>query len=239
MSSTRFVRCSRARHWRSRLARGDPARHRRDDRAGARCDHARQRRDEGARARRDERKRARRDDRPRARRGADGRERYERDPTDDCASSLDGGPDDRDGRAGARYGRARARDGGARARDGRREDRDSRAGDPNDRARGRVMSVTAIDPRITSAANGDRVAAQALCRELLPRVRNLVRYLVRGDARVDDVAQEALIAVLKGLNTYRGEGKFESWVDRIVARSTFATLRRLRAETQPGAGENV
>src|ERR1043165_10300392 len=90
------------------------------------------------------------------------------------------------------------------------------------------------DPRPGPAAPGDRAAAQSLCRELLPRVRNLVRYLVRGDARVDDVAQEALIAVLKGLTTYRGEGKFESWVDRTVARSTFATLRRLRAETQPG-----
>lgn len=95
--------------------------------------------------------------------------------------------------------------------------------------------VTEVDPRIAAAASGDRVAAQSLCRELLPRVRNLVRYLVRGDARVDDVAQEALIAVLKGLGSYRGEGRFESWVDRIVARTTFATLRRLRAETQPGA----
>jgi RNA polymerase sigma-70 factor, ECF subfamily len=95
--------------------------------------------------------------------------------------------------------------------------------------------VTAIDPRIASAAAGDQIAAQSLCRELLPRVRNLVRYLVRGDARVDDIAQEALIAVLRGLRTYRGEGRFEAWVDRVVARSTFATLRRIRAETQPGA----
>jgi RNA polymerase sigma-70 factor (ECF subfamily) len=91
------------------------------------------------------------------------------------------------------------------------------------------------DPRITAAASGDRGAAEAVCRELLPRVRNLVRYLVRGDARVDDIAQEALIAVLRGLATYRGDGRFESWVDRVVARTTFATLRRLRAETQPGA----
>lgn len=95
--------------------------------------------------------------------------------------------------------------------------------------------VTSINPRVTAAAAGDRAAAQSLCRDLLPRVRNLVRYLVRGDARVDDVAQEALIAVLRGLGTYRGEGRFEAWVDRVVARSTFATLRRLRAETQPGA----
>lgn len=92
-----------------------------------------------------------------------------------------------------------------------------------------------VTAHIAAAAAGDRAAAQALCRELLPRVRNLVRYLVRGDARVDDVAQEAMIAVLRGLGTFRGEGAFESWVDRVVARSTFATLRRLRAETQPGA----
>ena len=87
---------------------------------------------------------------------------------------------------------------------------------------------------VAAAASGDRKAAQALCRELLPRVRNLVRYLVRGDARVDDVAQDAMIAVLRGLGSFRGDGTFEAWVDRVVARSTFATLRRLRAETQPG-----
>jgi RNA polymerase sigma-70 factor (ECF subfamily) len=100
-----------------------------------------------------------------------------------------------------------------------------------------MMSVRAahqLDPRIAAAVRGDRAAAEALCRELLPRVRNLVRYLLRGDARVDDVAQEALIAVLRGLATFRGDGRFESWVDRVVARTAFATIRRLRAETQPG-----
>jgi RNA polymerase sigma-70 factor (ECF subfamily) len=97
-----------------------------------------------------------------------------------------------------------------------------------------ALATPAPDPRIAAAAAGDRAAAQALCRELLPRVRNLVRYLLRGDARVDDVAQEALIAVLRGLGTFRGDGRFESWVDRIVARATFAAIRRIRAETQPG-----
>src|SRR4051812_4738161 len=98
-----------------------------------------------------------------------------------------------------------------------------------------ALATPIVDPRISSAAGGDRRAAQDLCREILPRVRNLVRYLLRGDSRVDDMAQEALIAVLRGLGTYRGEGRFESWVDRVVARSTFATLRRIRAETQPGS----
>ena len=95
------------------------------------------------------------------------------------------------------------------------------------------------DPRIAAAAAGDRAAAETLCRELLPRVRNLVRYLLRGDARVDDVAQEALIAVLRGLGSFRGEGRFESWVDRVVARTAFAIIKRIRAETQPGELEAV
>jgi RNA polymerase sigma-70 factor (ECF subfamily) len=86
--------------------------------------------------------------------------------------------------------------------------------------------------RIASAAKGDRAAIEALCREILPRVRNLVRYLVRGDSHVDDAAQEALIAVVKGLPSYRGEGAFHAWVDRIVARATFATLRRMRGKKE-------
>jgi RNA polymerase sigma-70 factor (ECF subfamily) len=92
------------------------------------------------------------------------------------------------------------------------------------------LATAAPDPRIAAAAAGDRAAAQALCLEILPRVRNLVRYLLRGDHDVDDIAQEALIAVLRGLGGYRGEGKFESWVDRIVARATFAHIGRRRDE---------
>src|SRR5262245_38147803 len=60
------------------------------------------------------------------------------------------------------------------------------------------QSPGAIDTRIAAAARGDRAAAQALLTELLPRVRNLVRYLVRGDRDVDDIAQEALIAIACG-----------------------------------------
>ncbi|WNG21964.1 sigma-70 family RNA polymerase sigma factor [Cystobacter fuscus] len=72
--------------------------------------------------------------------------------------------------------------------------------------------------------------------ELLPRVRNLVRYLVRGDHDVDDIAQEALIAILRGLPTWRREGSFKSWSDRVVARTTFAAMRKVRdSGTEPEA----
>jgi len=83
-------------------------------------------------------------------------------------------------------------------------------------------------PVVTAAVRGDRRAAERLLTAILPRVRNLVRYLVRGDADTDDIAQEALVALVRGLSGYRAEGALEAWVDRVVVRATFAFLRRRR-----------
>ncbi|ACY15816.1 RNA polymerase sigma factor [Haliangium ochraceum] len=93
-----------------------------------------------------------------------------------------------------------------------------------------TVAEPAIDPRVTAAASGDRAAAQELLTELMPRVRNLVRYLVRGDREVDDIAQEALIAIARGFASFRGEGALSAWADRITARVTFAHLRRARRD---------
>jgi RNA polymerase sigma-70 factor, ECF subfamily len=96
----------------------------------------------------------------------------------------------------------------------------------------RVVSLAivppSIPPRVRAAIDGDETATRDLLTEILPRVRNLVRYLVRGDEDVDDIAQDALVAVLEDLPGYRGEGRFEAWVDRIVARLTIARIRKRR-----------
>jgi RNA polymerase sigma-70 factor, ECF subfamily len=100
------------------------------------------------------------------------------------------------------------------------------------RAMLRVVSLAvvppSIPPRVRAAIDGDETATRDLLTEILPRVRNLVRYLVRGDEDVDDIAQDALVAVLEDLPGYRGEGRFEAWVDRIVARLTIARIRKRR-----------
>jgi RNA polymerase sigma-70 factor (ECF subfamily) len=88
----------------------------------------------------------------------------------------------------------------------------------------------AFEPKVRAAAAGDPQAARDLLVALLPRARNLVRYLVRGDAEADDLAQDGLVAVLRGLGTFRGDAPFESWADRVVVRATFAGLRRRRRE---------
>lgn len=86
------------------------------------------------------------------------------------------------------------------------------------------------DPRVRAAAEGDRRAAQELLTELLPRVRNLVRYIVRGDAEVDDIAQQVLLELLRSFRTFRGTSSLRAWSDRITMRVTLAQIRRGRRE---------
>ncbi|MDC0714679.1 sigma-70 family RNA polymerase sigma factor [Stigmatella sp. ncwal1] len=95
------------------------------------------------------------------------------------------------------------------------------------------------DPRIQAVLQGHREAAESLLEEMLPRVRNLVRYLVKGDSEAEDLAQEALLAVLRGLPSYRGEGTFRSWTDRVVARTVFSGLKRERNENPRRSEEAV
>jgi RNA polymerase sigma-70 factor (ECF subfamily) len=103
---------------------------------------------------------------------------------------------------------------------------------PRDRAAARRRSdedPAALEALIRPALEGHRPSSERLLAALLPRVRNLVRYLIRGDRDVDDIAQEALTLVYRRLETYEGQGAFLGWVDRIAARATFASRRRERA----------
>ena len=88
------------------------------------------------------------------------------------------------------------------------------------------------DPRIRAAADGDRPAAQSLVTELLPRVRNLVRYLLKGDADVDDVTQNSLLEILRSLPNFRGESLLTTWCDRITVRVALRHARGQRNERQ-------
>ena len=102
-------------------------------------------------------------------------------------------------------------------------------------AEANCVADSELDPHralVEAACRGERKAASELLRALLPRMRNLVRYFVKGDSDVDDIAQEAMVSVLKGLPSYRGEGAVASWADRIVVRTVFAHIRRSRVSQQ-------
>ncbi|MCB9573458.1 MAG: RNA polymerase sigma factor [Kofleriaceae bacterium] len=103
-----------------------------------------------------------------------------------------------------------------------------------------VAVVTALEADVAAAVAGDRRALEAVVTECLPRVRNLARYLVRGDADADDVAQEVMVAIVRKLPTWRGDGALQSWVDRIAVREAFLALRRSRrARDRVDAGADL
>ncbi|HEX2881224.1 MAG TPA: RNA polymerase sigma factor [Polyangiaceae bacterium] len=86
-----------------------------------------------------------------------------------------------------------------------------------------------VDPRVQAFLAGDERAGAALLGELLPRVRNLTRTFLGGDAEVDDVAQQVLIQVVQSMASYRAEGSLVSWVNRITVRTALAHARKRRA----------
>jgi RNA polymerase sigma-70 factor (ECF subfamily) len=92
-----------------------------------------------------------------------------------------------------------------------------------------------IDPalraQIDDAVSGDPSAAHALVMRVLPRVRNTIRYLVRGDD-VDDLTQDVLVTVLERLGSFRGDGRFEAWVDGITLRVTLRKQSKRSADVR-------
>jgi RNA polymerase sigma-70 factor (ECF subfamily) len=82
-------------------------------------------------------------------------------------------------------------------------------------------------------------AASTLLVNLVPRVRNLVRFLVREDEDTDDISQEALVAILRGLGSYRAEGTLQAWANRIVVRSTYAFIRKRRNALASGGTPGI
>jgi RNA polymerase sigma-70 factor (ECF subfamily) len=78
------------------------------------------------------------------------------------------------------------------------------------------------------AQDGDKEAFQILFREIGPLVTGFVRRRVRDQADVEDVCQEALIAVYKSRQTYQSERPFEPWLFAIVRNVTAEHLKRQR-----------
>ena len=87
---------------------------------------------------------------------------------------------------------------------------------------------------MAAAQDGDAAAYERLLHGLLPEVRSLVRRRLPDEAAVEDVVQNALLAIHRSRHTYRPERPFGPWL-RAVVRNAFldharAYLRRAERE---------
>ncbi|MDB4942017.1 MAG: polymerase sigma-70 factor, subfamily [Labilithrix sp.] len=85
--------------------------------------------------------------------------------------------------------------------------------------------------RCGSAANVDATGTHRLLVELAPGIARVVRAVLRtSDADVDDVQQQALIAVVEALPSFRGECGPRHFASRIAVRVALKAARRARLE---------
>lgn len=61
----------------------------------------------------------------------------------------------------------------------------------------------------------------------------MCRRLTGDDADAADATQEALIAIVRGLATFKGHSRFSTWTYRIAVNAALDELRRRRRRPQP------
>lgn len=108
-----------------------------------------------------------------------------------------------------------------------------------------------LTPLVDAAREGDDRAVADLVRRTQPAVWRLCTYLGAAGEE-DDLVQETFVRALRGLDSYRGDAPFQSWVLAIARRvcADFVrkrqrerrlvdTLRSLRPTTESAAHESV
>lgn len=95
------------------------------------------------------------------------------------------------------------------------------------------------DVLVDQARQGDRRALEELLRRHQPRIHAVCRRVVGEHADAADATQEALIAVVRGLDRFDGRASFGTWVYRIATNAALDELRRKRRRSLLGRDQDV
>ena len=85
------------------------------------------------------------------------------------------------------------------------------------------------DELIALATSGQRSAFGELVRRHAPSLRALLRRMGAQPMVVDDIAQDAFLIAFERIDTFRGEGAFGAWLNRIAVR---LYVKRLRVDSR-------
>lgn len=89
-----------------------------------------------------------------------------------------------------------------------------------------------------AAVAGDRAALEVLLRRHHDRVAQVCRRICANDADAADATQEALIAVVRGLDRFDGRSAFSTWLYRVTTNACLDELRRRRRRPVPHEPED-
>lgn len=95
------------------------------------------------------------------------------------------------------------------------------------------------DELVERAQEGDSAALEELLRRQHPRLHAVCTRILGRRADADDAAQNALIAIVRGLPSFDGRSAFSTWAYRIATNAALDELRRRRRRPQPRLTESV
>jgi RNA polymerase sigma-70 factor (ECF subfamily) len=76
------------------------------------------------------------------------------------------------------------------------------------------------------SALGDRTAQRQLFDEQRRRVHWILFRILGSNVEIEDLIQEAFLAIFRSLADYRGEASLSTWVDRIATRTAYRHLSK-------------
>ncbi len=93
------------------------------------------------------------------------------------------------------------------------------------------------DALVALARAGDRRAMDQLLRRHHERLYAVCRRLAGNEADALDACQEALIAIVRGLDRFDGRSSFGTWSYRVATNACLDELRRRKRRPDPGLPE--
>jgi RNA polymerase sigma factor (sigma-70 family) len=90
--------------------------------------------------------------------------------------------------------------------------------------------MTHEEELISKARQGDRVALGELLGAMKNLVYNLAIRMLGNPADAEDASQEILIRLMTGLDTFKGESSFRTWVYRVASNQLLTTRKRQAEE---------
>ncbi len=89
------------------------------------------------------------------------------------------------------------------------------------------------------AQQGDEGALESLLRRHYDSVHAVCRRITGDDEDAVDAAQEAMIAIVRGLPRFDGRSALSTWIYRIATNASLDELRRRRRRPVPERGRHV
>ncbi|CAA9264197.1 MAG: RNA polymerase sigma-54 factor RpoN [uncultured Acidimicrobiales bacterium] len=89
-----------------------------------------------------------------------------------------------------------------------------------------------------AAQDGDRDALEALLARHVDRIHAICRRIAGNDADGADATQEALVAVVRGINRFDGRSRFSTWAHRVATNACLDELRRRKRRPEPTADDD-